>query len=195
MLTSSVRTTPSVACQSPTSCGPTPALVGSLRSTAQRFDRRRTCSAIQGTDDPHHAAFRLLEARSPARVGRRPRRIHEAHPHISIVRELAPHSSTAYHDLLTQKLKNRDATVDVFFMDVIWVPEFAEAGWADGSTSDLLQPCVRSFSPPPSRWVDTPTISTASRVASMPGCSTTARICWPSTASHHRRPGTSSPTS
>lgn len=54
----------------------------------------------------------------------------EAHPHISVVRELAPHSSTAYHDLLTQKLKNRDATVDVFFMDVIWVPEFAAAGWA-----------------------------------------------------------------
>lgn len=54
----------------------------------------------------------------------------KAHPHISVVRELAPHSSTAYHDLLTQKLKNRDATVDVFFMDVIWVPEFSAAGWA-----------------------------------------------------------------
>lgn len=54
----------------------------------------------------------------------------KTHPDISVVRELAPHSSTAYHDLLTQKLKNRDATVDVFFMDVIWVPEFAEAGWA-----------------------------------------------------------------
>lgn len=53
----------------------------------------------------------------------------EQHPHISIVREIAPHSSTAYHDLLTQKLKNRDTTVDVFFMDVIWVPEFAAAGW------------------------------------------------------------------
>ncbi|ULA61997.1 MAG: Maltose/maltodextrin ABC transporter, substrate binding periplasmic protein MalE [Nitrospira sp.] len=53
-----------------------------------------------------------------------------AHPRISVARELAPHSSTAYHDLLTQKLKNRDATVDVFFIDVIWVPEFAAAGWA-----------------------------------------------------------------
>ncbi len=52
------------------------------------------------------------------------------HPNISVVREIAPHSSTAYHDLLTQKLKNRDATVDLFFMDVIWVPEFAAAGWA-----------------------------------------------------------------
>jgi multiple sugar transport system substrate-binding protein len=54
----------------------------------------------------------------------------KVYPHISVVRELAPHSSTAYHDLLTQKLKNRDATVDVFFMDVIWVPEFAATGWA-----------------------------------------------------------------
>ncbi|HJR75601.1 MAG TPA: ABC transporter substrate-binding protein [Nitrospiraceae bacterium] len=51
------------------------------------------------------------------------------HPHISIVRELAPHSSTAYHDLLTQKLRNHDATVDLFFMDIVWVPEFASAGW------------------------------------------------------------------
>ena len=53
-----------------------------------------------------------------------------SHPHISVMREIAPHSSTAYHDLLTQKLKNRDATVDLFFMDIIWVPEFASAGWA-----------------------------------------------------------------
>ena len=53
-----------------------------------------------------------------------------SHPHISVVREIAPHSSTAYHDLLTQKLKNHDATVDLFFMDIIWVPEFASAGWA-----------------------------------------------------------------
>lgn len=51
------------------------------------------------------------------------------YPHIGVVRELAPHSSTAYHDLLTQKLKNQDATVDLFFMDVVWVPEFASAGW------------------------------------------------------------------
>lgn len=63
----------------------------------------------------------------------------QAHPHVSVVRELAPHSSTAYHDLLTQKLKNRDATVDVFFMDVIWVPEFAAAGWA--------RPLDHQFSP------------------------------------------------
>jgi multiple sugar transport system substrate-binding protein len=57
-------------------------------------------------------------------------RFHAVHPDIRVVLEIAPHSSTAYHDLLTQKLKNGDRTVDLFFMDVVWVPEFASAGWA-----------------------------------------------------------------
>jgi multiple sugar transport system substrate-binding protein len=71
----------------------------------------------------------------------------KAHPHISVMRELAPHSSTAYHDLLTQKLKNRDATVDVFFMDVIWVPEFAAAGWAHSLDSQFSPAMREEFLP------------------------------------------------
>ncbi len=51
-------------------------------------------------------------------------------PDIRLVREIGPHSSTAFHDLLTQKLKNRSKDVDVFLMDVIWPSEFAAAGWA-----------------------------------------------------------------
>jgi multiple sugar transport system substrate-binding protein len=52
------------------------------------------------------------------------------HPDIHVIREVGPHSSTAFHDLLTQKLKNRSPDVDVFFMDVIWPSEFASAEWA-----------------------------------------------------------------
>jgi multiple sugar transport system substrate-binding protein len=52
------------------------------------------------------------------------------HPGVKIVREVGPHSSSAFHDLVTQKLKNRDPRMDVFFMDVIWPAEFASAGWA-----------------------------------------------------------------
>jgi len=54
----------------------------------------------------------------------------EEHPEIELIKEIGPHSSTAFHDLLTQKLKNRGRDVDVFLMDVIWPPEFAAAGWA-----------------------------------------------------------------
>ena len=54
----------------------------------------------------------------------------EEHPDIVVKRETGPHSSTAFHDMLTQKLKNKSTDVDVFLMDVIWPPEFAAAGWA-----------------------------------------------------------------
>ena len=53
-----------------------------------------------------------------------------SHPAIKVVREIGPHSSTEFHDLVTQKLRNRDPEMDVFFMDVIWPGEFAAAGWA-----------------------------------------------------------------
>ena len=51
-------------------------------------------------------------------------------PGIKVVSEIGPQSSTQLHDLLTQKLRNRDTRLDVFVMDVIWPAEFASAGWA-----------------------------------------------------------------
>jgi multiple sugar transport system substrate-binding protein len=53
-----------------------------------------------------------------------------AHPGVKVVQEVGPSSSTEFHDLITQKLRNRDPQLDVFFMDVIWPAEFAAAGWA-----------------------------------------------------------------
>ena len=52
------------------------------------------------------------------------------HSGVKIVREVGPQSSTQLHDLITQKLKNRDTGMDIFVMDVIWPAEFASAGWA-----------------------------------------------------------------
>lgn len=58
------------------------------------------------------------------------RNFERENPAIRVEREIGPQSSTGFHDLLTQKLKNRSRDVDVFFMDVTWPPEFASAGWA-----------------------------------------------------------------
>lgn len=52
------------------------------------------------------------------------------HPGVKIRREVGPHSSTSFHDLLAQKLKNGSTDLDVFFMDVVWPAEFGAAGWA-----------------------------------------------------------------
>jgi multiple sugar transport system substrate-binding protein len=51
-------------------------------------------------------------------------------PGAKVVLEIGPQSSTQLHDLVTQKLKNKDAKLDVFLMDSIWPAEFASAGWA-----------------------------------------------------------------
>jgi multiple sugar transport system substrate-binding protein len=55
--------------------------------------------------------------------------------HVNV--QIGPHSSTAAHALVSQKLKNRDPELDVFMMDVVWPAEFAAAGWV-ASLDDLL---------------------------------------------------------
>jgi multiple sugar transport system substrate-binding protein len=57
-------------------------------------------------------------------------RFHAAHPGIRAQLDIGPNSSNQLHDLITQKLRTRDASLDAFLMDVVWPPEFAAAGWA-----------------------------------------------------------------
>ncbi|MFH0844645.1 MAG: ABC transporter substrate-binding protein, partial [Pseudomonadota bacterium] len=54
---------------------------------------------------------------------------HRENPDIRINLQVGPHSSTEYHAIVSQRLKNKDPSVDLFFMDVIWPPEFISAGW------------------------------------------------------------------
>ncbi|UCG11882.1 MAG: ABC transporter substrate-binding protein, partial [Deltaproteobacteria bacterium] len=57
------------------------------------------------------------------------RRFEAENQDIRVQRQVGPQSSTQFHAIVSQRLKNRDPSVDVFFMDVIWSPEFASAGW------------------------------------------------------------------
>ncbi|MFO8184884.1 MAG: ABC transporter substrate-binding protein [Candidatus Aegiribacteria sp.] len=57
-------------------------------------------------------------------------RFHERNPDVEVILETGPSSSTQLHDMLSQRLRNRDSSVDVFVMDVVWPPEFAAVGWA-----------------------------------------------------------------
>ncbi len=73
---------------------------------------------------------------------------HRENPQIRVKVQIGPHSSTEYHAVITQRLKNQDASVDVFFMDVIWPPEFASAGWALNVTSRFSREEQKAFLPP-----------------------------------------------
>lgn len=72
-----------------------------------------------------------------------------ANPGVRVVAEIGPQSSTQFHDLITQKLKNRDSSLDVFVMDVIWPAEFASAGWALPLDGVFTAAAQRQFLRPP----------------------------------------------
>lgn len=99
-------------------------LVGFLFSTPSAFAKD------QSVPKPTTLSFVTMKPDQPKAWDEAIARFEKAHPVIRIKREIAPASSTAYHDLLTQKLKNRDRSMDVFLMDVVWPAEFAAAGWA-----------------------------------------------------------------
>jgi len=76
-------------------------------------------------------------------------RFERSNPDIRVRVQVGPHSSTEYHAIVSQRLKNRDASVDVFFMDVIWPAEFANAGWAMNLSSRFDERERRKFLPGP----------------------------------------------
>ena len=85
--------------------------------------------------EPKTVVFLTCKQHQPEVWERLIQRFHKINPGIRIQLQVGPHSSTEYHAIVTQRLKNKDASVDVFFMDVIWPPEFASAGWALDLTS------------------------------------------------------------
>ena len=79
--------------------------------------------------EPETIVFLTWKPNQPEPWKRLINRFHKENPQIRIQLQVGPHSSTEYHAIVTQRLKNKDTSVDVFFMDVIWPPEFANAGW------------------------------------------------------------------
>jgi multiple sugar transport system substrate-binding protein len=98
-----------------------------------------SCLVIQsaGADESTTVVFLTWKPNQPEGWNRLIKRFEREHPNIRIKRQVGPHSSTEYHAIVTQRLRNRDPSVDVFLMDVIWPPEFAAAGWAMDLTSQF----------------------------------------------------------
>ena len=91
--------------------------------------------SISGADEPITLVFLTWKSSGSGGWNRLLKEFHEKNPRIRIKTQVAPHSSTQYHAIITQRLKNQDPSVDVFLMDVVWPPEFGNAGWAMDLTS------------------------------------------------------------
>jgi multiple sugar transport system substrate-binding protein len=57
------------------------------------------------------------------------RRFEREHPGVTVKDEVLPSSTDEQHQFYVINLEGESAGFDVFSMDVIWVPEFARAGW------------------------------------------------------------------
>ena len=87
-------------------------------------------AASVNAGEPTDIVFLTWKSNQPEVWTRLIEEFHREHPGIHVHVQMGPHSSSEYHAIVTQRLKNKDASLDVFFMDVIWPPEFANAGWA-----------------------------------------------------------------
>ncbi|HWI41001.1 MAG TPA: ABC transporter substrate-binding protein, partial [Verrucomicrobiae bacterium] len=69
-------------------------------------------------------------------------RFERNNPAIRVIDETLPSSTDEQHQFFIINLEGRNADFDVFALDVIWVPEFARAGWLR-DLSGLLPPKER----------------------------------------------------
>ncbi|MDY7037973.1 MAG: extracellular solute-binding protein, partial [Thermodesulfobacteriota bacterium] len=79
--------------------------------------------------EPTTLVFLTWKPNQPEVWNRLVKAFHHRNPGIHVKFQVGPHSSTQYYAIVAQHLKNKDTHVDLFFMDVIWPPEFANAGW------------------------------------------------------------------
>ncbi len=76
-------------------------------------------------------------------------RFEREHPGITVKDETLPSSSDEQHQFYTINLDSRSADFDVLSVDVIWVPEFARAGWLRAVTGVLAEGEQSAFFPAP----------------------------------------------
>lgn len=71
-----------------------------------------------------------------------------AHPEVTLRTQLLPNDSDVAHQYFLTSLEGGTANFDVLIADVVWVPEFARAGWiADLSTDFPPEDLARDFLP------------------------------------------------
>jgi multiple sugar transport system substrate-binding protein len=60
-----------------------------------------------------------------------------------------PNSADAQRELLVRRLAAGDSSIDLMYMDTIWTPEFAEAGWAKQLPPEYAQKALNDVLPGP----------------------------------------------
>jgi len=73
----------------------------------------------------------------------------QQNPGVEVIEEVLPTSTDQQHQFYVTALEGRSATFDVFALDVIWIQEFARAGWLMDLTRRLGTDGLTGFLPGP----------------------------------------------
>lgn len=106
------------------------------------------CISISQEEEPLTLVFkhpRLLSREEPLRALLDEFR--QAHPTVRVHEEVLPSSSDQQHLFYVTNLEAGAADLDVFALDIIWVPEFRRAGWLHELTPYLPLAELKDFLP------------------------------------------------
>jgi multiple sugar transport system substrate-binding protein len=92
-------------------------------------------------------------AGDPAQFRKLLDRFEQEYPGIRVQDETLPASTDEQHQFYVVNLEGKSSDFDVFALDVIWVPEFARAGWLRDVSSLLAPEEENAFFPGPARAV------------------------------------------
>ena len=114
-------------------------------------------SCIQSSEDKGEVTHLIFKhgkiAGDPEKFRQLLDRFERENPEIKVKDETLPASTDEQHQFYVINLEGESADFDVLSMDVIWVPEFARAGWLKDLSHFLSEDDKRDFFPGPMQAV------------------------------------------
>ncbi|MFQ5957651.1 MAG: ABC transporter substrate-binding protein, partial [Candidatus Brocadiales bacterium] len=73
------------------------------------------------------------------------RKFERQNPDIKVVEEILPATTDEQHQFYITNLEGRASSFDVMSLDIIWIPEFAQAGWLENLTERMPEGEIQKF--------------------------------------------------
>lgn len=106
-------------------------------------------SGCSQTDSSNTLHFLLWKPHQPKPLEEVITQFERENPDLRVERHMASENASEYYRVLSTKLRNSDPELDVFFMDVIWPPEFVARNYLDDLTPRFPPSDQKDFFPGP----------------------------------------------
>ncbi len=95
--------------------------------------------------DRNAIVFKHGKAASAGTIKELIRRFEGQNPDVRVIEEILPATTDEQHQFYITNLEGRSSRFDVMALDVIWIPEFAQAGWLQDLTGRMPEEETHKF--------------------------------------------------